>query len=214
MAIPLVVALWEHVGFGGRRRLLVDDTPNLVQHGFNDMTSSVGVHPGPDYSSWKAAHGGSEPTASLYEHAGYGGAVLKLTAGAYANIHALYNFGDAVSSVRFNAAPSGAGAIAPIHLIVELYEHENFMGRKAVIVENVSNIISYLGSEWNDIVTAVRVRPGPNFVAGNVAKLYRDVGGPGGAVGSGGSIDLAPGDYPNIGRSHGFNDVVSAVQVR
>jgi hypothetical protein len=207
MAVPLVLALWEHVGFGGRRRLIIDDTVSLVQHGFNDMASSIGVHPGPDYATWKSANNGREPTVSLYEHAGYGGAALTLTAGAYANIHVLYNFGDIISSVRFNAPHTQAATISPIKLIVELYEHANFMGRKAVIVENVSNIIAYLGSDWNDIVTAIRVRQGPNFAAGNVAKLFRDVGF------FGGSINLAPGDYPNIGASHGFNDIISSIQV-
>lgn len=45
--IPLVVALWEHANFHGRKRLLVADTPSLVNQVFNDKTSAVGVHRGP-----------------------------------------------------------------------------------------------------------------------------------------------------------------------
>ena len=112
--IPLVVALWEHAGFGGRKRLLVEDTPNLILQAFNDTASAIGVHPGPDYAAWKAAHGGKEPTVGFYEHVNYGGAVLILTTGAYANIHLLFNFGDQISSVRFNPTPPGAGTISPI----------------------------------------------------------------------------------------------------
>jgi len=31
---------------------------------------------------------------------------------------------------------------------------------------------------------------------------------------SGSSTRLGPGDYPNIGTSHGFNDIVSSIRVR
>jgi hypothetical protein len=141
----------------------------------------------------------------LYEHANYGGAALILTAGAYANIHLLFNFGDVVSSVRINPAQSAAGTISPIPLVVELYEHASFNGNRLVIVENAVNIPSSFGSEFNDVTTAVRVKAGPNFTAGKKAELFRDVNF------AGGSIQLAPGDYPNIGASHGFNDVVSSV---
>jgi Beta/Gamma crystallin len=207
MSIPLVLVLWEHPGFGGRRRTFVGDTVNLATDGFNDTASAVGVHPGPGYAAWKAANGGAEPTVTLYEHAGYGGAALTLKAGAYANIHMLFNFGDAVSSLRFNAPAAAAPTISPIRLVVELFEHANFTGRRAVIVENVSNVIAYLGSDWNDIVSSARVTAGPNFTAGNAALLFRD------ANYLGGSISLPPGNYPNIGASHAFNDVVSSVQV-
>jgi hypothetical protein len=208
MQIPLVIALWEHAGFVGRRRVVVANTPNLVLQGFNDIVSAVGVHPGPDYAAWKAAHGGKEPTVGLYEHVNYGGAVLTLTAGAYANIHRLFNFGDVISSVAINPALPMAAAITPIPLVVEIFEHANFDGRRAAIVEDVPNVPAYLGWEFNDLVTAVRVKPGPNYTPGVKAQLFRDVGF------LGGSIQLDPGDFPNIGASHGFNDVVSSIKVR
>ena len=138
--IPLVIALWEHAGFGGRKRLMVEDTPNLVLQVFNDKAPAVGVHPGPDYAAWKNAHGRKETTVGLYEHVNYGDAVLLLTTGAYANIHLLFNFGDVISSVRFNPTPPGAGTIAPIPLIVELYEHANFTGNRLVVVEDAADI--------------------------------------------------------------------------
>lgn len=206
--IPLVVALWENVGFSGRKRLVVEDTSNLVLQVFNDKASAIGVHPGPDYNAWKAAHGGKEPTVGLYDDVNFGGAVLILTTGAYANIHLLHNFGDQISSVRFNPTPPGAGTIAPIPLVVELFADANFTGNRIVVVEDSSNVISDFGSEFNDVVTAVRVKQGPSFVAGKQAQLFRDINF------LGGKIDLPPGDYPNIGASHGFNDVVSSIKVR
>ena len=114
MSIPLVAVLWEHAGFGGRKRTLVEDTPNLILQAFNDTASALGLHPGPDYTSWKNAHGGKEPTVGFYEHVNYYGGVLILTAGAYSNIHLLHNFGDQISSVRFNPVPPGAGTISQI----------------------------------------------------------------------------------------------------
>lgn len=208
MQIPLVVALWEHAGFGGRKRLLVENTPNLLQSAFNDTTSAIGIHPGPDYAAWKTAHGGREPTVGFYEHVNFGGAVLILTTGAYSSIHLLHNFGDLISSVRFNPAPPAAGTIAPIPLVVELFADPNFTGNRLVVVEDSANIPADFGSEFNDVVTAVRVKQGPNFVAGKEAQLFRDLNF------TGGKIDLPPGDYPNIGASHGFNDVVSSIKVR
>jgi hypothetical protein len=213
--IPLVVALWEHVAFGGRHRLVVADTPWLGYQDFNDLTSSVGVHPGPDYEQWKAQHGGEEPTVQLYQDVNYGGAALVLTTGSYSSIHLLYNFGDVISSVRMPAGPDAgaqhspvpANPIAPIPLVVTIWKDIKFNGSHAVIVENMPWIGGYLGNDWNDVISAVRVEPGPNY-NGERARLFRDAGW------LGGSIDLDVGDYPNIGQSHGFNDVTSSVQVR
>lgn len=205
--IPLIAVLWEHPGFAGRKRSLVMDMPNLLLQAFNDRASAIGIHPGPDYAAWKTAHGGKEPTVGFYEHVNYGGAALILPAGAYANIHLLFNFGDAISSVRFNPAPPAAGAITNIPLVVELFSDVNFNGNRIQIIQDSANIPTDFGSEFNDVVSSVRVIQGPNFVAGKQAQLFRDPNY------MGGKIDLPPGTYPNIGASHGFNDVVSSIKV-
>src|SRR5438094_10041194 len=122
MAIPVVAELWEDVNFGGSRRTIIEDTSYVGFQGFNDKTSSIKVHPGPDYAAWKAANNGREPVVGFYEHLNFGGGSLLLTAGEYPNIHLGYNFGDVISSVRFNPAPGGPRPIAPIRLIVELFK--------------------------------------------------------------------------------------------
>jgi hypothetical protein len=127
--IPLVLVLWEHPDFGGRKRLFTTDVSDLSQVAFNDTASAIGVHPGPDYASFKAANGGREPTVAVYEHSNFGGAFSILTIGSYPNIHRMLNLGDAISSVRFNPPPAIPGTIAPIPLVVELFEHPNFGGR-------------------------------------------------------------------------------------
>jgi hypothetical protein len=91
---------------------------------------------------------------------------------------------------------------------VELFADANFTGNRIVVVEDSSNVISDFGSEFNDVVTSVRVKQGPSFAPGKQAQLFRDVDF------LGGKIDLPPGEYPNIGTSHGFNDVVSSIKVR
>lgn len=207
MQIPLVVALWEHSGFGGRKRLFVENASNLANNAFDDKVSAIGIHPGPDYVAWKNAHNGQEPTVGFYEHPNYGGAVLILTAGAYSNITTLYNFNDQISSLRFFPPYPGAATISPIKLIVELYADANYSGKRLIVVENSANITNDFGSDFNDVTTSVRVKAGPNFSAGNKALLYRDPNY------MGGMIDLVPGNYPNIGTSHGFNDVISSIKV-
>lgn len=209
MTIPLILVLWEHPGFGGRRRTFVDDTRDLNQHGFNDRASAVGVHPGPGYEAWKATHGGREPTVTLFEHPGFGGAALTLTNGAYANLDKVYAFGDAISSVRFNAPPNAAAKIAPVRLIVELFRHPSFQGERAVIIESVPDLRTYLGTEWNDVTSSVRVRRGPDFRAGDVVKLLRDPVGPGAPPEQ---LPLGPGDYADL-RAHNFDDVLTAIQL-
>ncbi len=99
-SIPFVVVLWEHAGFWGRRRILVQNTGNLAQHGFNDLTSSIGLHKGPSYAAVTTALK-FEPTVGFCEHVNYYGAELVLGWGEYPNIEHLFSFNDAISSVRF-----------------------------------------------------------------------------------------------------------------
>src|SRR5262249_29335442 len=120
LQIPLVVALWEHAGFGGRKRLIVENTTNLLLQAFNDKTSAIGVHPGPDSRRWQAAAGWREPPAGPYEDINPAGAALLLTTGASAITPLLSNVGDQISSVRFNPRWGSAGTSSPIPLVVEL----------------------------------------------------------------------------------------------
>lgn len=205
--IPIIVVLWEHVGFRGRRRTLIQDTPNLLLQSFNDKVSSIGIHKGPDYDQWKRIHG-KEPVAEFFEHINYRGKSIILPPGAYANIHSLFGFGDVISSVKFTPSFPEAPEIKPIPLIVEIYEHANFRGKRATIVENVADIISYLGWEFNDVISSVRVIKGPDYSPGMKAHFFQHINY------RGRSISLNVGNYPNIGASHGFNDVISSIKVR
>lgn len=180
--IPIIVVLWEHTGFAGRRVVLTEDTPDLGIYGFHDMASSIGLHAGPNYVA------GTKHLVSFYEHSLYGGAQLVLEGpGAYPSLIRPYNFNDVISSVNLNQGTPGTGTITPIPLVAELYEHANFGGRKFIVVQNVGNLHTY--GAFGDIVSSIKVMQGPNFTAGKQVKLCRDVGG------GGGCIELAPGDY-------------------
>lgn len=198
--IPIIVVLWEHTGFAGRRVVLTEDTPDLGIYGFHDMASSIGLHAGPNYVA------GTKHLVSFYEHSLYGGAQLVLEGpGAYPSLIRPYNFNDVISSVNLNQGTPGTGTITPIPLVAELYEHANFGGRKFIVVQNVGNLHTY--GAFGDIVSSIKVMQGPNFTAGKQVKLCRDVGG------GGGCIELAPGDYANLHTSHNFGDVCSSVYV-
>jgi len=198
--IPIIVMLWEHPGYQGRRVVLTEDTPDLGAYGFHDMASSITIHPGPNYAP------GSRHEVSFYEHSLYGGAQLVLTGpAAYPDLARPYTFNDVISSVNFGQGHPATFQIAPISIVAELYEHANFTGRRFLVVQNVPNLHTY--AAFGDVVSSVKVKQGPNFVAGKKAKLCRDVGGVGGC------IELPPGDYPNLHNSHAFGDVCSSVYV-
>lgn len=210
--IPLVAVLWEHAGFYGRRRILVENTSKLSLQGFNDLTSAIGVHKGPSYNSVKTSLKW-EPTVGFYQHVNYGGAELVLGWGHYPNIHHLFNFGDAISSVKFNptkecfpTSSTKPPTFASLPLVVELYKDLNFTGERITALEDIKRVSTYWGTDWNDVVTSVKVKKGPNYSAGRKVWLYRDINF------GGGGIQLGPGDYKNIGSSHGFNDAVSSIK--
>lgn len=198
--IPIIVVLWQHENYGGRRVILTEDTADLGVYNFHDSASAIGIHPGPDYNS------SQNYQVSFYQHSNYRGGQLVLTPGAYPTLKKPYNFENTISSVNlFRGIPS-APSIRPIRVVAELYEHANYRGKRLNILENVSNIHSY--SDFGDIVSSVKVFEGPDYTSGSKARLCRDTSG------RGGCIELEVGEYPNLSASHGFNDVVSSIYVR
>lgn len=172
MEIPLVVALWEKKNFQGKRRLIIEDTPNLKDHEFNAETSAIGVHPGPQYETWKSKNGGKEPVVALYKEANYKGVPLRITAGEHADIH-LFSFGDSIKSIKFNPQP--IKAVKPIPLIVELYTEYQGKGTKRVIIENSPNLIDDFGFWSVNGHYSIRLKKGPDYVDGFQVLLYYGV---------------------------------------
>jgi len=212
ISIPLVAALWENPNFGGRRRVLAKDEPNLVSEGFDNVVSSIGVHPGPSYNEWKLKNGGKEPTVGFYKDLYFGGAALILTTGAYADIKTLFNFNDVISSVLFNPTPAGAKPIVPIPLIVHIFKNSQCGGQETQIVENTFNISDYLGGDWNDAISSAWIEAGPDYTGSEKARFWEDKPTSQMPFGSGGHMDLAVGTYLDFKQLH-FNDKTSAIQL-
>lgn len=211
-SIPLVAVLWEHQGFGGRRRIVVENVRYLSQQGFEDLTSAIGLHKGPSYDA-VASSQRFEPTAGFYQNANHGGASLVLGWGEYYSIGHLFNFNEAISSVKFNPTkerfPESEKKPHPftsIPLVVELYKDPGFGGQRVTVIEDIYDIGPYLGSDWNDVISSIIVKKGPNYVAGKKVELDRDVGG------RGGGVALEPGTYSDLATQFGFSDVVSSIK--
>jgi hypothetical protein len=170
--IPIIVVLWTDRGYGGTRCPILRNTPDLTAYGFNDRASSIGVHPGPTYKP-----NVTYPVACFEDHH-YHGFPLVLEQGAYPALDEL-NFNDKISSVRFyntiNAPsrwPLTAAPIGPIPLVVELYEHKDFKGRKLIVIENIANLGYYAG--FDNTASSLKVYPGPNYTPGSKVRLFRN----------------------------------------
>jgi hypothetical protein len=158
--IPLVVVLWKDVHYNGLKRELVVDTPNLDLFDFNHATSSVGVHPGPDYARWKAEHGGREPTVTLYSETGGRGTSIVLRTGIYPDLKQ-FNMNDKVSSAYFsdsqNLSLPPAGAAAPfnaIHFVVVLYTASD---KRIWLVESTQSLRADYGSQFDNAAVSALV---------------------------------------------------------
>lgn len=98
---PLVATLYQDADFQGSRRVIVGAVDDLEYQGFNDISSSILIQPGPDYAAWKQAHAGAEPVLQLFRDAFFTGGSRALPVGRYADIDATFGIPDQVSSVRY-----------------------------------------------------------------------------------------------------------------
>jgi hypothetical protein len=203
LEIPLIVVLWENPHFRGTKRVLVRDEPNL-ENGwtkgaicmsgakFNDTASAVGVHPGPDYESWKVRNGGQEPTITLWSDPYFGGNLLQLQTGIYSDLHK-WQFNDTASSVRFEPpgdytftlkAPEGPAArIDPIPIILRLHTatyQQAFGGycgaadNVITLVESTPDLKSEYGDPFNDSAQWVEILMGPSWSPSSVVELFKN----------------------------------------
>jgi hypothetical protein len=206
--IPLIVELYDHPftkntawgGEPGRRLLLTQDTPNLaIPYHMADTVSSLKVRPGPDFDP------NANYEVSFYRDPNYIGGQLVLKPGEYPDTHfGPIQFGDIMSSVKFNQGVPPAPPITSIPVVVELYSQANYGGRKLIILENVDNLTTY--SLYENLTYSIKVFRGPNYTPGDKIRLYD------GLNGTGKYIDLAPGEYPNLQQSHSFGYLTSSTR--
>ena len=204
--IPLIVELFQYwftrnsLGGGpGRRLLLGQDTPSLVPYDMNNRTTSLKIRPGPNFDP------NADYEVSFYRDPDYIGGQLVLTPGEYPDLNrGPINFGDRISSVKFDQGVPPAPAVSPIPVVAELYNLVNYGGRKLIIFEDVDNLATY--SEYNNLTSSVKVFKGPNYRPGDKIRLYQNTNG------TGNYIDLEPGEYPDIQQSHTFGNRTSSTR--
>jgi hypothetical protein len=156
LAPRLVVEVFEHINFQGRKATIIDSVANTVDVGVHDIISSIKIYKGPGFSA------SPNYKAVFHEHASYQGRKLVLPPGYYPNIHEIpYNFGDVISSIGFSPAaqttPPDYGAIP---IVIEAFRDIDFRGQKSVIMRDVSDLRE-IGMD--NVISALRVQRGPNF---------------------------------------------------
>lgn len=224
--IPLVVTLWADFLYGART-VLLGDTPNLLTPEpevstwyAQDSASSICIQPGPDFDPTK------EYYVALYDLNNYGGDSLVLPPGIYRDLHDHhFKFGDRVASVKFILpnAQNGEKVVTPtsnlptvpqacqihnIPLVVKGYGSDNFKGWRFITVEDVDTFGHYSGG-WGDRLDSVKVAKGPNYVEGDTVRLYSE------SYFSGASVDLPPGNYPDLGTTNtpSMKNAVNSIRI-
>lgn len=93
--------------------------------------------------------------------------------------------------------------MAEVKLIIDLFDDINFGGSRRTLIRNLND---FRLIEFNDRASSVTVTPGPNFAAGDTARLWGDIDF------QGSSITLPPGQYPDL-RTLNFNDAASSMSI-
>ncbi len=171
MSIPFVVKLWENVNFSGTRRTLVYSEPNLGRQLFDNKTSSVEI--------FKIYNGIGSNWVKLHRDMSYTDRFpLPLELGyRYRDLHGAVAFGDITSSVDVNPIMNPVDLVVSgtirktrlvkemdVCLILKVFKEKNCNDSHpyAYVVENISSISEYLGSDFNDSIKSIYCEWGPS----------------------------------------------------
>ena len=204
----LVVEIFRDPYFRGPRGVVIDNVPFTQSIGFQDTISSARVYRGPGYAT------SPNYKVIFHEHRDYKGRQLVLGPGYYPSFHDIaYNFGDIISSISFGPAMVTTGPdYGTIPLIVEVYQHVNFQGRKVTVLRDISHT-NQIG--LHDAISSIRVFRGPNFPStGCKAIFYEHIEFDGQAL----EILLGPLEYhkelPNLHtQPQFFGDIISSIKL-
>lgn len=177
----VIVMLYTDSNYGGTKCPILASTPSLTAYGFNDRASSIRVVPGPAYNPNVTYR------ITCYEHDNFGGAPLLLEEeyrGEWPYLKE-FQFNDRISSVRIvrylprKSWPLTASPIKPIPIVVQLYEHQNYQGRRLNVIENIADLGSY--AEFKDKASSLQIHQatdyqwvGPNSLQNSRARLFRE----------------------------------------
>ena len=155
----LVVEIFQHTRFRGRRGYVIEPVRFTGDIGFQDNISSVRVYKGSSYAS------SPNYKVLLHQHHNFQGKKLPLGPGVYPNLHDIaYNFGDTISSISFGSVLEVAGPEwGTTPLIVECYQDVEFRGRKLTVLRDIANLLDAQGRSWfEDRISSIRILKGPD----------------------------------------------------
>jgi regulation of enolase protein 1 (concanavalin A-like superfamily) len=203
-----VVEIFRDPYFRGPRGIVIDNVPFTQSIGFQDNISSARVYRGPGYAT------SPNYKVIFHEHRDYKGRQLILGPGYYPSFHDIaYDFGDIISSISFGPALVTTGPeYGTMPLIVEVYQHVNFQGRKITVLRDISHT-NQIG--LHDAISSIRVFRGPNFPpTGCKAIFYEHIEFEGQAL----EVELGPLEYhkelPNLHtQPQFFGDIISSIKL-
>ena len=204
----LVIEIYRDPYFRGPRGLVINNVPFTGDIGFQDNISSARVYRGPGYST------SPNYKVIFHEHRDYKGRQLVLGPGYYPNLHDIaYDFGDIISSISLGPSLVTTGPdYGTIPLIVEVYQHPDFKGKKVTVLRDISHT-NQIG--LHDAISSVRVFRGPNFPASGCKVIfYEHVEFEGQAL----EVALGPLEYhkelPNLHtQPQFFGDIISSIKL-
>jgi hypothetical protein len=208
LAPRLVVEVFEHVNYQGRKATIIASEPNTIDIGAQDVISSIKIYQGPAFTA------SPNYKAIFYEHANYNGRKLVLGPGFYPNIHEVpYNFGDIISSIAFSpAAHATPPDYGTIPVIIEAFRDLDFRGRKNIIMRDVSDLKD-IGMD--NVISSIRIQRGPNFPFSGCHVVFYDQPN---FEGRRLNINLSPNKYRQTYRNlhdipQPFSDLISSVKI-
>jgi len=204
----LIVEVFEHPYFGGRKGIVWQPVRYTGYIGFQDNISSIRVFKGPNFAQ------NANFKALFYEHIDFQGKRLALGPGFYPNIHDVaYNFGDRITSIGFGPALDAPGPEwGTIPLIVEVYRDVDFKGTKCTVLRDIDHT-GKLGI--HDQISSVRIIKGPDCPpTGSRVIFFEHINFEGARL----PIEILPRDVikeiPNLhALPQSFGDMISSIKI-
>jgi regulation of enolase protein 1 (concanavalin A-like superfamily) len=204
----LIVEVFEHPYFGGKRGIVWQPVRYTGNIGFQRNISSIRVFKGPNFAR------NADFKALFYEHIDFQGKRLALGPGFYPNIHDIaYDFGDRITSINFGPALDAPGPDwGTIPLIVEVYRDVDFKGTKCTVLRDIDHT-GKLGI--HDQISSVRIIKGPDCPpTGSRVIFFEHVNFEGARL----PIEILPRDVikeiPNLhALPQSFGDMISSIKI-
>jgi len=150
----LVVEVFQHEWYRGRRGTVIEPVPETRAIGFENNISAIRIYKGPAYSA------GSNVKAIFWQDAHFRGQRLVLGPGYYHSLHQFsYNFGNRISSISFGSESYVDGPVwGTVPVVVDLFDEPNYGGNRVTIVRDEPR----LDARVSTTVRSIRLYKGPN----------------------------------------------------